>query len=213
MKITKLGHCCLLIEDKGLRILTDPGSYSTAQNDLKNIDAILITHEHGDHLHVESLKAVLANNPSARVITNTAVGKILAAENIAFEIIEGTAAGMIGEIAIEARDGKHEEIYGDMGQVQNTGYLIAEKLFYPGDAYTAPGVPVDILALPVAGPWCKIPEAIRYALKIKPRVAFPVHDAMLQKERVGSAYFAPQKVLPENGIEFTPIADGESRDF
>lgn len=56
MKVTKFGHCCLLIEEEGLRILTDPGSYSTRQNDVQNIDVILITHEHPDHLHIESLK-------------------------------------------------------------------------------------------------------------------------------------------------------------
>ena len=39
MNITKLGHCCLLIEEKGLRILTDPGAYSTGQNEIKNIDS------------------------------------------------------------------------------------------------------------------------------------------------------------------------------
>lgn len=32
MKITKLGHCCLLIEIRGTRFLTDPGSYTTSQN-------------------------------------------------------------------------------------------------------------------------------------------------------------------------------------
>src|SRR4051812_27786091 len=56
MKIKKLGHCCLVIETKGIRIMTDPGNYSTLQADEKNIDIILITHEHTDHLHIESLK-------------------------------------------------------------------------------------------------------------------------------------------------------------
>jgi L-ascorbate metabolism protein UlaG (beta-lactamase superfamily) len=37
IKVTKLGHCCLLIETGGLRILTDPGSYSTSQSEVKDI--------------------------------------------------------------------------------------------------------------------------------------------------------------------------------
>ena len=59
MKITKLGHCCLLIETKDKRILTDPGSYTVeAHSKLGNIDYILFTHEHQDHYHLESLMGV-----------------------------------------------------------------------------------------------------------------------------------------------------------
>src|SRR6185312_9669397 len=77
MKIKKIGHCCLVIETKGVRIMTDPGMFSTAQNEEKNIDIVAITHEHGDHFHIESLKAIIANNPAVTVITNSAVGKLL----------------------------------------------------------------------------------------------------------------------------------------
>ena len=40
MKITKFGHCCLLIEENGVRILTDPGTYSTQQSEVKYIDFV-----------------------------------------------------------------------------------------------------------------------------------------------------------------------------
>ena len=85
MKITKFGHCCLLIEENNLRILTDPGNYSTAQNDIKNIDIVLITHEHPDHFHVESLKKLLENNPQAKIITNNGVGALLKELNIEYQ--------------------------------------------------------------------------------------------------------------------------------
>src|SRR3989338_5542153 len=78
MKIKKLGHCCFIAEPKtGVRIMTDPGAFSALQLQEKNINAIIITHEHQDHLHIDSLKKVLENNPNAIVITNTAVGKLL----------------------------------------------------------------------------------------------------------------------------------------
>ena len=41
MKITKLGHCCLVIEEKGLKILTDPGSYTDTQNNIKEIQELV----------------------------------------------------------------------------------------------------------------------------------------------------------------------------
>jgi L-ascorbate metabolism protein UlaG (beta-lactamase superfamily) len=214
MKITKLGHCCLLIETDGARILTDPGKFSSGQNALTDLDAVLITHEHADHLHVESLKEVIKNNPNTKIITNTAVGKQLDKAGIPYSVIEGRATSDIKGVALEAFDAKHEEIYEEVGQVQNTGYFIANKLFYPGDAYADPERPVEILALPVAGPWCRLPDAIRYALRIKPVKAFPVHDGNLNwKFGAGITHRAPQQALKEHGIDFRPMTEGSVEKF
>jgi len=64
MKVKKFGHCCLLIEEDGVRTLTDPGGYTDLDvvvRQSRNIDVILITHEHADHIHVPSLKRLLEN--------------------------------------------------------------------------------------------------------------------------------------------------------
>ncbi len=211
MRITKLGHCCLIVEIKGKRILTDPGSYSTLQDEQKNIDIILITHEHGDHLHIESLKKVLVNNPSAQIITNTAVGKLLDVESIKYQILEGTTSGTFLGVLLEAFDARHEEIYEEFGQVQNTGYFIENTLFYPGDAFYNPGKPVDILALPVAGPWMRLKRAIEYGKEIKPRICFPVHDGILVNPELGSRL--PSMILPKLGIEFRVLEIGKEEEI
>ena len=89
MKIKKLGHCCLIIEENGKRIMTDPGSYTIEeQKKEKNIDLIIISHEHGDHLHIESLQEVIKNNPNVKIITNAGVGKLLDEVGIGYEILE-----------------------------------------------------------------------------------------------------------------------------
>ncbi|KKU76691.1 MAG: hypothetical protein UY03_C0028G0012 [Parcubacteria group bacterium GW2011_GWA2_47_64] len=168
MNITKLGHCCMVIEEAGVRIMTDPGAYSTLQDEARNIDYIFITHEHQDHFHLESLKVVLKNNPKAKIVTNRGVGKL--------------------------------------GQVQNTGYFIANRFFYPGDAFYNPGKPVEILALPVAGPWLKISEVIDYAKLLKPKICFPVHDGMLKY--LGPTRGVTTKYLSESGIEFRDAIEG-----
>ena len=213
MKIIKIGHCCLLIQLENLTILTDPGVFSTAQDVVVGVDVVLITHEHADHFHVPSLKKVLENNPSAKVLTNSSVGALLAKEGIPCEVLEGLAKKEIQGVEIEAFDGKHEEIFEEIGQVQNTGYMIAGRLFYPGDSFKNPEKPVDILALPVAGPWCKLPDAIRYALKVNPKKIFPVHDGMLQKDRIGAFHAVPAKVFTEKGIEFIPMLEGDSMEL
>ena len=213
MKIKKIGHCCLLIQTEKLTILTDPGAFSVGQNSLTGIDVILITHEHNDHLHVDSLKEVLRNNPEAKVITNTGVGKKLTEEGIEYLLLEGRDQIEIPGLLIEAFECQHEEIFEEIGQVQNTGYFIGNKLFYPGDAFCRPEKPIDILALPVAGTWCKISDAIHYALSLKPNKVFPVHDGMLQVERSVSFYKIPEKVLTDNGIEFVIMNEGDERGF
>ena len=65
-----------------------------------------------------------------------------------------------------------------MRQVQNTGYMI-DNLCYPGDAFQYPDADVDILALPVSGPWMRLKDAIDYAKNINPRIVFSVHDAFI----------------------------------
>lgn len=91
----------------------------------------------------------------------------------------------------------------------NMGFFIDQRLWYPGDAFADPKCSVDILALPVSGPWMKLGEAIDYALLIKPKVVFPVHDGT----RFGSAHLLPARILPTYGIEFVIMAEGDSKDF
>jgi|SRR3989344_1902059 len=213
MKITKVGHCCLIIEVGNLRILTDPGNYSTGQVDVKNIDVILITHEHADHLHLESLKKVLENNPNAKIITNQGVGALLDDAKIKYQIIGHGQRVIFKNILIEGFGKEHAIIYPTWKMVENTGYFINNEFFYPGDAFYKLARPVDILALPVAGPWLKISEAIDYVLSIRPRISFPVHDGMLQKDKIGAAHRIPEKILKDNDIDFVIINEGETKEF
>ncbi len=214
MKIKKLGHCCLVIETNGKRIMTDPGSYAVdEQSKEKNIDLILITHEHGDHFHIDSLKEILANNPDVKIITNDGVGKLLDVESIKYEVLENKISKEILGIDIEAHDCKHEEIFQDYGQVLNTGYIIDKRLFYPGDAFYNPKKKIEILALPVAGPWAKIKDAIKYALEVKPQVCFPVHDGMLNQSGIDLTHRICHLSLSLFNIDFKNFEDRKEEEF
>ncbi len=194
--------------------MTDPGSFTAEeQKKEKDIDVILFTHEHGDHYHLESLKEILKNSPNAKIITNAGVGKLLDEAGIKYEIMpDKTSKEVLSGIELEAHDCKHGEIFEEYGQVPNTGFFIGKRLFYPGDSYYNPGKPVEILALPVAGPWAKVADFMRYALDVKPKVCCPVHDGMLGKYS-GLAYWVPEKVLPENGISFKILEKGKTEEF
>lgn len=210
MKITKLGHCCLLIETKGKRILTDPGSYTVeTHSKLTNIDYLLFTHEHQDHYHLESLKVILENNPQALVYTNNSVSELLDKEGIKHTQVNNGDSIKLGEISVLGIGEKHAQMHGTIPLSSNLGFFIDERLWYPGDAFTDPKRPVEILALPVSGPWMKISEAIDYALELKPKIAFPVHDGT----RFGSAHALPLKILPTQNIEFVPMVEGDIKEF
>lgn len=207
MRITTYGHCCLLIETEHTRILTDPGTFSPDCSTLTDIDIVLITHEHQDHLHVESLEQVRKQNPTAHVICNESVGQILSAKDIEHTVVEHLQELHIAHTSLKAYEGEHVEIFDTYGLVQNTGFLIAGTLFYPGDAYTIPAEAVDTLAVPVAGPWCKVSDAIRYALAVQPRLAFPVHDGLLNAAGKQVTYPHYARELAAHDIEFRTFTE------
>lgn len=70
MKVTKFGHSCILVEENSVKILLDPGVFSTDYTDIKDVDALLITHEHQDHFDISGVKKILELNPKIKVLTN-----------------------------------------------------------------------------------------------------------------------------------------------
>ena len=76
-----------------------------------------------------------------------------------------------------------------------------------------PGVQPDILALPLAGPWLKFGEAIDYALKLKPKMAFSVHDMILHPV---FATFIPRlsgSILEPRGTRFFDVELDQEYEF
>jgi L-ascorbate metabolism protein UlaG (beta-lactamase superfamily) len=220
MNITKLGHCCLVLEEDGVKILTDPGSFTTEPvKAVEGINIILITHEHTDHYHIESIEAVLKNNPGAIVVSNGAVAKLLAEKDISCTVVGDAQSATVGAVndvggtLIEGFGKDHAPIYGTMGLVENTGYFVAGKFYFPGDAFHDPKRPIDVLALPIAGPWMKISEAIDFAKLVKPRVAFGVHDGMIVPGFGAFAAKMLQNFLKPDGIEYVALGAGEGKEF
>ncbi len=213
MKIKKIGHCCLIIEVGGLRVMTDPGMYTTAQEEEKDIDLVVITHEHTDHFHLESLTKVLANNPGVEIITNGRVASLVkeAAITVPITVVEDGQTKNFKDVLIAGFGQKHDPIYRDWHLVDNTGYLFANSFFYPGDALTDPKCPVTVLALPVAGLWLKISEAIDYALALKPKHCFPVHDGTLKSTTF--LHKIPSEILTPAGVNFIPAEQGKEMEF
>ncbi len=181
MRITKFGHACLLVEERSTRILIDPGAYSKGFESLTQLNAIFITHCHQDHFLPDALAQLLVANPGVKVYADEKSAGLAAKEMSVQAVHEGDRFEVSG-VTVRVIGSQHAVAHADVPIDPNVGYLIAGRFFYPGDALTVPGDPVEILAIPAGAPWQKVGEAIDYIRAVKPKFAIPVHDAVLSDE-------------------------------
>ncbi len=210
MKLTKLIHSTLLFEYKNTRILFDPGEYliEEAINNLKNIELILITHNHPDHIEVAILKQILAQNKNAKIITNTEVSKLLSDEQIESETCDGGNETEFNDIKIKSFEFSHIEIWKDITLPQNTAYLLDSVLYNPGDSFGVIENEAKICTFMITGPGTPIKSAMEFAIEQKMKLGVGIHDGMLNR-KTGS-HVVPENFLSKYGKNYRNLNAGES---
>ncbi|WP_440900301.1 MBL fold metallo-hydrolase [Actinosynnema sp.] len=176
MRITHFGQSCLLVEAGGARLLFDPGAYSAGFERLTGLDAVLVTHQHPDHLDPARLPALLAANPGATLVLDP--GSAAQHPDLGATTAEPGAELELGGARVRVLAAPHEEVHPAIPLPLNVGYLV-DGFYHPGDSLALPGEPVDVLGLPAAAPWLKLSEAADFLAAIAPRVAVPIHQAVL----------------------------------
>ncbi len=76
MRLTKMGHACVRLEKDGRILVIDPGTL-TEPEALDRAEAVLITHEHFDHVEVARVKLVAQRTPQLDIWTTSAVAEQL----------------------------------------------------------------------------------------------------------------------------------------
>ena len=207
MKIYKIGHSCFVLEEGETKILTDPGNMTTEQTDVKGLDAIFITHIHGDHLDLSTFVKVVENNSDARIIGNQEVVELLAKENIEAEVISDGEEFEVGEFKVKAFETDHHFIYEGIPLPRNTGFLFNEKVYHPGDAMEVNPGKIALLGIPIGAPFASMKEYIDYGKMVMPEKAMPTHDGMLKE--LGSFGDVTKMLFDTLVIEFIPLRPGD----
>jgi L-ascorbate metabolism protein UlaG (beta-lactamase superfamily) len=217
MRLTHLGHACLLVETGDRRILIDPGNFSAGFEDLGGLDAILVTHNHPDHFDPERAPALIRANPQAAVHVDSLTAEKLGGQG--FSVVPTRAGGdfEVGEVRISPVGEQHAFNHDKMPQIPNVGYVLSAEgdptLFHPGDAYDAEPGPVDILAHPLNAPWCASRDSISFVTRIAPRFFVPIHDALLSD--IGKRMYAGhiENFADVDTLTLRYLGDGESDTF
>lgn len=204
MKISKYIHSCLLVRDQSKVILIDPGIYSYNEkalgiNSLSRLDAITITHEHPDHMHIPFIKALIKKFPNVQILTNDSIVKILEKE--------GISATTKDNEFIKLKEVPHEKIFFGPSP-ENVMVTVFGKLSHPGDSLTFQ-TKSEILALPLIAPWGSTTWAVEKAIKIKPKIIIPIHDYQWKDEVRKWMYEKLEEYFGKNGIIFKKLETGE----
>src|SRR5918999_1521712 len=208
MRLTKLTHACVRLQKDDRTLVIDPGSLTKEADALAGVDAVLITHEHVDHLDAARLGKAADENPGLEIYTCRAVADQLSGVT-ARTLGDGDAVTIAGfEVGIVGE--KHEVVHPDVPPVENIGFFVNGTVFHPGDAFTVPDRPVPTLLVPTNAPWMKNTEMIGYLREVAPERAYSVHDGLVNDIGLWLIDNNLGGEGKQQGKDFRRLAPGES---
>jgi L-ascorbate metabolism protein UlaG (beta-lactamase superfamily) len=213
MRFTKLGHSCVRLEKDGAVLVVDPGSFSDAAAALDGAAAVLVTHEHPDHLDADAIRAALSTDPDLTLWANQSIcAQFGDFGDRVHEVGHGDALDVAGfDVHVYGVD--HALIHSDIPLVVNTGFLVDSEVFHPGDSWTVPEEPVRTLLVPISAPWLKAGEMIDYFRQVAPDRGYAIHDAILNE--AGLALFTRMLSVAAgpSGVPVARLEPGTSLDL
>lgn len=210
MKLTKYHHACVAFEKEGASFVIDPGSFSqNAAEIIAGAEAILITHEHFDHLHEAAINEALAARPDLRVYAPASLAATFGAHPDQFTAVSAGDELKVAGFTIAVHGTTHAVIHPDIPTIPNVGYLVDGTVYHPGDAYFVPDATVTTLLLPTSGPWMKLGEAADYVRAVRPERVVQIHEMLLSEigQNLAGTLLGEKGLT---GIPLTMVPTGES---
>jgi L-ascorbate metabolism protein UlaG (beta-lactamase superfamily) len=212
MKLTKLAHACVRLDKDGEALVIDPGAFGGAEA-LDGAGAVLVTHEHFDHVEPDTLRAAMSASPGLRLWAPAPVAEQFAGFGDRVRAVahgdDFTAAGFTVNVYGE----HHAVIHPDIPTVANVGFMVDGEVFHPGDSHTVPEDPVNTLLVPISGPWYSTREMIDYARAVGPRRMYAIHDALLSPIGVSVAEMFAGLAAGRNNASYTRVEPGTTVDL
>lgn len=208
MRVQKYTHACVRLEKGDHALVIDPGTFSEAEP-LDGATAVLITHEHPDHLDPAKLEMY----PDLPIYTNAAVAEQLA--DFGKERLNVVAEGSrfdIGSFQVSVHGALHEVIHPDLPSVPNVGFFVDDSFFHPGDAFTVPDRPVRTLMVPVSAPWLRAADSVDYIRTVRPELALAVHDGLYNDRGLSLVDGLLGRMAEQAGSEYRRLATGAAVD-
>ncbi len=212
MRLTKLEHAALVIEDSGDVLFVDPGNFTTPITDANGAVAIVLTHEHPDHWTPEQLRRILDAEPDARVFGPAGVAA--AASDFDVEVVAPGDEVEVGPFRLRFFGGTHAVIHESIPVIDNVGVLVNDALYYGGDSFTVPeGVEVDVQAVPAGAPWLKIGEVMDFVMAVGAAHTFPTHEMGLSRAGKELSNGRIAWATEQGGGTFHALEPGDTLDF
>lgn len=212
MRLTHLGHACLLVEIADQRILIDPGAYAKDFLEIRDLDAVLITHQHADHLDVDRLPELVRSNGDVPIWCDPQSVKVLEGLGLQASAHDGSAV-QLGDVTIEPFGELHAVIHDDIPRITNVGVRISAEgeptFFHPGDALDAEPGDIDVLAFPLNAPWQRSREMTGFLRRLAAPNAVPMHDALLSQTG-RNLYLKQAADLGSKDTEIHDLSDGDA---
>jgi L-ascorbate metabolism protein UlaG (beta-lactamase superfamily) len=206
--IRRLSDSCLLVTTDEGTTLFDPGSHTFDSGEVElqsigDVQRVLITHEHGDHVKPDFVKWLVDRGTDLSVHANQAVAEILARHDI--DVVTDNPVGTSSEDVIHGLT--------PMGtQPPNRSWTIDGVLTHPGDSYE-PTSTAPVLALGLLVPWGSATASVEFARKLTPQQVVPVHDFYLSPSGRQWIVGLVANVLSGDNIEVVPLDWGARYSF
>ncbi|MDD4822469.1 MAG: MBL fold metallo-hydrolase [Bacteroidales bacterium] len=180
--LTFIGHGSLMLSYNNQIIQIDPVTRYADYSTLPKADAILITHEHGDHLDAKAIETL--TKKETLLFVNEASGKKLGKGSV---MKNGEKKTILDRITIETvaaynitpgRENLHPRFNGN-------GYVLTMdglRIYIAGDTEDIPEMKelknIDVAFLPVNQPYTMtVSQAANAAKMFSPKVLYPYHYA------------------------------------
>jgi L-ascorbate metabolism protein UlaG (beta-lactamase superfamily) len=211
-RLTKFTHSCVRLDDGDRHLVVDPGMFSEVQAALDGVSAVLITHEHPDHVDLDGVLEAGRRDSRLRIWAPAPVADSLAELG---EQVVTSAPGQAfeaGGFAVRTLGGQHALIHPTIPVVPNVGYLIDDAVYHPGDALIVPTEPVQLLLAPIHAPWSKTAEVIDFVVSVRAPRAVGIHNALLTDTGRGFVEGHIARIGADHGVTYSPLAATESID-